>query len=188
MGAKISIDSATMMNKGLELIEASHLFAVPEPMLEVLVHPQSIVHGMVHWRDGSVTAGLGAADMKIPIAHCLGEAERLGFPGTRLNLAAIGALSFEAPDMDRFPCLRLAREALAAGGALPAVLNAANEVAVDAYVHGRIGFYDVAGLVEETCAAWSGRAAAAPATVDEALAIDHESRRVADGLLSRRGS
>jgi 1-deoxy-D-xylulose-5-phosphate reductoisomerase len=102
-------------------------------------------------------------------------------------LAAIGALTFEAPDMERFPCLRLAREALAAGGAIPTVLNAANEVAVDAFARGRIGFYDVAGLVEETCRAWSGRGAGAPATVEDALAVDHESRQVASGLLSRRG-
>ncbi|KAA2237016.1 1-deoxy-D-xylulose-5-phosphate reductoisomerase [Salinarimonas soli] len=188
MGAKISIDSATMMNKGLEIIEARHLFDVPPDRLEVLVHPQSIVHGLVQWRDGSVTAGLGAADMRIPIAHCLGEGGRLDFPGTRLDLAAIGALTFEAPDVERFPCLRLAREALVAGGAVPTVLNAANEVAVDAFVRGRIGFLDIAGLVDETCAAWGAHGASAAPTVEEALVVDHESRRIAAGLLSRRGS
>ncbi len=186
MGSKISIDSATLMNKGLEVIEARHLFDVPPERLEVLVHPQSIVHGLVQWRDGSVTAGLGAPDMRIPIAHCLGESERLGFPGTRLDLAAIGALTFEAPDVERFPCLRLAREALVAGGAIPTVLNAANEVAVDAFVHGRISFLDIAGLVEETCEAWSARGPAAAPTVEEALLVDHESRRIAAGLLHRR--
>jgi 1-deoxy-D-xylulose-5-phosphate reductoisomerase len=188
MGAKISIDSSTMMNKGLELIEARHLFDIEAERLEVLVHPQSIVHGLVQWRDGSVTAGLGVADMRIPIAHCLGEDARLDFPGTRLDLAAIGALQFEAPDLERFPCLRLAREALAAGGAIPAALNAANEVAVDAFAHGRIGFYGVAALVEGVCEAVAARGAGAPATVEDALAVDHESRRIASGLLSRLAS
>jgi len=188
MGAKISIDSATMMNKGLELIEARHLFDVGPERLEVLVHPQSIVHGLVQWRDGSVTAGLGVADMKIPIAHCLGESGRLDFPGTRLDLAAIGALTFEAPDAERFPCLRLAREALAAGGAIPTALNAANEIAVDAFVNGRIGFYDIAAVVAGTCEAWAARGGGGPQTVADALAIDHESRRIAVGLLSARRS
>ncbi|MEO1329596.1 MAG: 1-deoxy-D-xylulose-5-phosphate reductoisomerase [Pseudomonadota bacterium] len=148
MGAKISIDSATMFNKALEVIEAARLFPVPQERIEVLVHPQSIVHSMVGYRDGSVLAQLGAPDMRTPIAFALGWPERISAPVARLDLAEIGRLDFERPDLERFPALRLAREALAAGGAAPTALNAANEVAVAAFLDGRIGFLDIARLVE----------------------------------------
>ena len=182
MGAKITIDSATMMNKGLELIEAHHLFGVESGRLDVLVHPQSVVHGLVTFRDGAVTAGLASPDMRVPIAHTLGFPERLATPAARLDLAAIGRLTFEAPDIARFPCLRLAREALAAGGAAATVLNAANEVAVGLFLARRIGFADIGRLVEETLQI-AGSARAAPATVENALALDGEARRIVDGLL-----
>jgi 1-deoxy-D-xylulose-5-phosphate reductoisomerase len=134
MGAKINVDSASLMNKGLELIEAHHLFGLRADQLDVVVHPQSIIHGLVHWRDGAVTAGLANPDMKIPIANCLAGERRLTMSVPRLDLAAIGGFTFEAPDETRFPCLRLARAALAAGGGMPAVLNGANEVAVEAFL------------------------------------------------------
>jgi 1-deoxy-D-xylulose-5-phosphate reductoisomerase len=176
MGAKINIDSATLMNKGLELIEAHHLFGLPAERLDVLVHPQSIVHGLVHWTDGAVTAGLARPDMKIPIAHCLGLDRRLPMPAAGLDLAAIGALTFEPPDEDRFPCLALARKALADGGAMPTVLNAANEIAVAAFMAGQIGFLDIAALVERTCSIAAAKNLRAPASVEEALAIDESGR------------
>ncbi len=179
MGSKINIDSATLMNKGLELIEAHHLFALEPDRLDVVVHPQSIVHGLVQWRDGAVTAGLAAPDMKIPIANALQHSGRLSMPLPRLDLAAIGRLTFEGADEERFPCLRLAREALRAGGALPTILNAANEIAVQAFMAGRIGFYGISSMVEAVCAALSARYSGAPASVQEALAIDEEARRVA---------
>ena len=179
MGAKINIDSATMMNKGLELIEAHHLFAIEPDRLEVLVHPQSIIHGLVQWRDGAVTAGLAQPDMKIPIANCLGGDRRLAVAAPRLDLAAISDLSFERPDEARFPCLALARRALATGGAMPTVLNAANEVAVEAFLAGRVGFLDIPQIVEKTCETSLSRLAGAPASVEEALAIDREARQVA---------
>ncbi|SDG39052.1 1-deoxy-D-xylulose-5-phosphate reductoisomerase [Thalassobaculum litoreum] len=150
MGVKISIDSATMMNKGLELIEAHHLFALPEERIDVLVHPQSVIHSMVSYVDGSVLAQLGAPDMRTPIAHCLAWPRRMDTPVERLDLAAIGQLSFFAPDTERFPALRLAREALRAEGDAACVMNAANEAAVAAFVDGRIGFTDIASVVEET--------------------------------------
>jgi 1-deoxy-D-xylulose-5-phosphate reductoisomerase len=179
MGAKINIDSATLMNKGLELIEAHHLFGLSPGQLEVLVHPQSIVHGLVQWRDGAVTAGLAAPDMRIPIANSLARDARLdmGLPG--LDLAAIASLTFELPDEDRFPCLGLARHALRDGGARPTVLNAANEVAVEAFLAGRVGFQDIARIVEATCDASASSGFGAPASVEEALAIDAEARRLA---------
>jgi 1-deoxy-D-xylulose-5-phosphate reductoisomerase len=148
MGAKISVDSATMMNKGLELIEAHHLFALPNEQIEILVHPQSIVHSMVAYVDGSVLAHLGTPDMRTPIAYALGWPRRMDAPSARLDLAQIGTLSFEAPDFERFPALRLAREALQSGGCAPTVLNAANEVAVQAFLDGRIAFTDIARTVE----------------------------------------
>ncbi|MGC8469809.1 MAG: 1-deoxy-D-xylulose-5-phosphate reductoisomerase, partial [Acetobacteraceae bacterium] len=153
MGAKISIDSATMMNKGLEVIEAARLFAIEGARIEVLIHPQSVVHGMVCYRDGSVLAQLGAPDMRIPIAHALGWPERLQTPSPRLDLAAIGGLEFSTPDPARFPALGLARAALAAGGGAPALLNAANEVAVAAFLAGRIGFLDIVAVAESVLAA-----------------------------------
>jgi 1-deoxy-D-xylulose-5-phosphate reductoisomerase len=179
MGAKINIDSASLMNKGLELIEARHLFGVLPDQLDVLVHPQSIVHGLVQWCDGSVTAGLGAPDMRIPIANSLAEGRRLSAPAQRLDLAAIGSLTFEPPDELRFPCLALARQALNEGGAAPTVLNAANEVAVEAFIAGRIGFLDIAVVVEKTCEIAVSRGQGPPASVEEALAIDREARQLA---------
>lgn len=149
MGAKISIDSATMMNKGLELIEARHLFPVPEERIEIVVHPQSVVHSMVEYADGSVLAQLGSPDMRTPIAYALSWPERIKVDVPRLDFATIGGLNFEAPDIVRFPALRLAREALQAGGTLPTVLNAANEVAVAAFLGDKIGFLAIAEIVEE---------------------------------------
>ena len=150
MGAKISVDSATMMNKGLELIEAHHLFGLPESQIEIVVHPQSVVHSLVAYTDGSVLAQLGSPDMRTPIAYALAWPKRMPTPAKRLDLAAIGSLTFEAPDPVRFPALQLAREALRASGTAPAVLNAANEVAVHAFLKGQIGFLDIAATVERT--------------------------------------
>jgi 1-deoxy-D-xylulose-5-phosphate reductoisomerase len=184
MGAKITIDSATLMNKGLELIEAHHLFALKPTELDVLVHPQSVVHGMVEFRDGSIVAQLGAADMRIPIAHCLAWPERIDGPAERLNLAQIANLSFEQPDFARFPALGLAREALSAGGAAPTVLNAANEVAVAAFVSGQLGFAAIVALVAGTLEAARRRGMMKePQNVEEALAVDHIARSLAHDLL-----
>ncbi|MBK9082920.1 MAG: 1-deoxy-D-xylulose-5-phosphate reductoisomerase [Rhizobiales bacterium] len=187
MGPKISIDSATMMNKGLELIEAHHLFGVPAERLDVLVHPQSIVHGLVSFADGMVVAGLAHPDMRVPIAHCLGWPERLTTPARRLDLAALGGLSFEAPDLVRFPALRIAISAMRAGGAAPTVLNAANEVAVAAFLAGGIGFSAIAELVERVCEAMAGAPSAEPGTVAEALAINDAARQKAGEMLGRLG-
>lgn len=148
MGAKITIDSATMMNKGLELIEAYHLFPVREEQIEILVHPQSIIHSLVRYRDGSTLAQLGEPDMATPIAYALSHPVRMDTAMKPLDLAAIGTLQFEAPDAIRFPALRLAREALQKGGGAPIILNAANEIAVEAFLQERIGFLDIAGTVE----------------------------------------
>jgi 1-deoxy-D-xylulose-5-phosphate reductoisomerase len=156
MGAKISVDSATMFNKGLELIEAARLFPVTPDQLEVLVHPQSAVHGLVQYADGSLIAQLGTPDMRTPIAHCLAWPDRMAVDVGRLDLAALTKLEFEAPDPVRFPALRLAREALIAGGGAPCVLNAANEVAVALFLSRRLGFLDIAAVVEETLAALGG--------------------------------
>ncbi|MEA1833024.1 1-deoxy-D-xylulose-5-phosphate reductoisomerase [Methylobacterium durans] len=173
MGMKINIDSASLMNKGLELIEAHHLFAIEPERLDVIVHPQSIVHGLVYWRDGAVTAGLAMPDMRVPIAHCLGLGDRLAIQrGRNLDLAAAGSLTFEPADEARFPCLAIARAALAEGGAAPTVMNAANEIAVAAFIRGEIAFYGIADLVERACEHFAGTYRAAPADVDEALAID----------------
>jgi 1-deoxy-D-xylulose-5-phosphate reductoisomerase len=179
MGAKITIDSATLMNKGLELIEAHHLFAIDPARLDVVVHPQSVIHGLVTFKDGAVTAGLASPDMRVPIAHTLGFPARLATPAARLDFAAIGRLTFEAPDAGRFPALALARAALAAGGAAPTVLNAANEVAVALFLARRIGFMDVPRIVEETLEAADRGRVDAPQTVEEALALDGEARRLA---------
>jgi 1-deoxy-D-xylulose-5-phosphate reductoisomerase len=149
MGAKISVDSATLMNKGLELIEAHHLFQLDPDRIDIVVHPQSIVHGLVTYRDGSVLAHLGSPDMRTPIAYALGWPDRTPAPTKRLDLAEVGRLTFEAPDPERFPALRLAREALARAGG-PTVLNAANETAVHAFLGGEIGFLDIAATVERT--------------------------------------
>jgi len=184
MGPKNTIDSATMMNKSLELIEAHHLFAMEPERLGVLVHPQSIVHGLVEYRDGSVVAQLGAPDMRIPIAHCLAWPERIDGPAARLDLAKIGALNFEEPDPIRFPALALGRRALETGGAAPTILNAANEVAVAAFVGRRLGFGGIAALVEATLDAADRRSAMAePENIDEALAVDQLARSLALELL-----
>ncbi|WP_020185290.1 1-deoxy-D-xylulose-5-phosphate reductoisomerase [Methylopila sp. 73B] len=184
MGAKITIDSATLMNKGLELIEAHHLFAIDAERLDVVVHPQSVIHGLVTFRDGAVTAGLAAPDMRVPIAHALGHPQRLTTPAARLDLARIGSLTFEAPDVGRFPALRLAREALAAGGAAATVLNAANEVAVAAFLAREIGFGDIPRLVEDALEAADRHGlTAAPETIAEAIDLDIESRGLASGRL-----
>jgi 1-deoxy-D-xylulose-5-phosphate reductoisomerase len=150
MGAKISVDSATLMNKGLEVIEAFYLFPVRKDQIDVLVHPQSVIHSMVEYIDGSVLAQLGTPDMRTPIAYAMGWPKRIAAPAPRLDLAAIGALTFERPDFERFPALRLARAALEAGGSAPTVLNAANEVAVLAFLDRQIGFLDIAKIVGET--------------------------------------
>jgi 1-deoxy-D-xylulose-5-phosphate reductoisomerase len=176
MGAKITIDSASMMNKGLELIEAHYLFEMPSDRLDVLFHPQSVIHSMVEYVDGSVLAQLGAPDMRIPIAHCLAWPERMDTPMPRLDLAQIGRLDFEAPDLVRFPCLRLAREAMEAGGAAPAILNAANEIAVAAFLQRRIRFSGIAAIVQSTLERYQPET---PANVGDVLAIDREARRVA---------
>jgi 1-deoxy-D-xylulose-5-phosphate reductoisomerase len=181
MGAKISIDSATMMNKGLELIEAHHLFGLPPERVEVLVHPQSIVHSLVAYVDGSVLAQLGTADMRTPIAYTLAWPSRMTTPVKRLDLAEIGSLTFERPDETRFPALRLARDALIAGGTAPTVLNAANEVAVAAFLDRTIGFLDIASVVERTLQ----RVAAARIEGLEALwAVDREARARAREFLT----
>jgi 1-deoxy-D-xylulose-5-phosphate reductoisomerase len=182
MGAKISVDSATLMNKGLELIEAYHLFGVRPDQLRVLIHPQSLVHGLVEYIDGSVLAQLGPADMRVPIAHALAWPERIATPVTRLDLAAAGRLDFEAADRERFPALALAEAALAAGGCRPCVLNAANEVAVAAFLEGRIGFLDIAIAVAETLDAVQSRCPESLADVD---AMDAEARRCAAQLVAR---
>ncbi len=183
MGAKITIDSATLMNKGLELIEARHLFAVDPSKLDVLVHPQSVVHAIVRFNDGSMVAGLSVPDMKIPLAHCLAWPGRLEWDAPKLDLAKLGTLTFEAPDLERFPALRLAREAMEAGGAAPVILNAANEIAVAAFLEGRIGFCVIASLVEAALERAERERLNEPRTVNDALAIDHIGRSIAAALL-----
>jgi 1-deoxy-D-xylulose-5-phosphate reductoisomerase len=184
MGPKVTIDSATLMNKGLEIIEAHHLFALPSEEIDVLVHPQSIVHGLVEFRDGSLIAQLGSPDMRIPIAHCLAWPERLMGPAPRLDLAKHANLSFEAPDSKRFPALALARRALEEGGGATTVLNAANEVAVAQFLEGGVGFTGISYLVEATLEAASRRGLMRePTSIDEALLVDHHSRLLARDLL-----
>jgi len=184
MGPKVTIDSATLMNKGLELIEAHHLFALPSAQIDVLVHPQSVVHGMVEFSDGSVVAQLGPPDMRVPIAHCLAWPERIEGPAPRLDLAAVRQLTFEAPDYARFPALALARSALERGGAAPTVLNAADEVAVGEFIAGRIGFAVIPALVEAALEMADRRGLLAePAALDAALAVDHIARSLTRELL-----
>jgi 1-deoxy-D-xylulose-5-phosphate reductoisomerase len=185
MGAKITIDSATMMNKGLEVIEAARLFGLAGEAVEVLVHPQSVIHGIVCYRDGSMLAQLGAPDMRIPIAHALGWPERLATTAKRLDLAALAGLNFEPPDELRFPALRLARQALAAGGGTPAVLNAANEVAVAAFLDRRIGFLDIVGTVEAVLDRLGARRAD---DLDSIIAVDAEARDAARVSLGARAA
>src|SRR5215475_4459813 len=185
MGAKISVDSATMMNKGLELIEAHHLFQLPLDRVEIVVHPQSIVHGAVVYRDGSVLAQLGSPDMRTPIAYALAWPDRIEAPTKRLDLAAIGRLTFEPPDERRFPALRVAREALVHGGGYPTVLNAANETAVHAFLDRRIGFLDIVATVERTLAT-------VPAgnleSLEDVYNFDRAAREVAADLSRLRNS
>ena len=185
MGAKISIDSATLMNKGLELIEAARLFGLSEPQIGVLVHPQSVIHGLVYYRDGSVLAQLGSPDMRIPIAHTLAWPERMTTPSPRLDLANVARLDFTEPDTVRFPALRLARDALRAGGGAPAILNAANEIAVEAFLQRRIGFLDIAGTVAEVLDAMGNQPAD---TLDEVVALDAAARRTAERLATARAA
>lgn len=181
MGAKISVDSATMMNKGLELIEAHHLFALPENRIDILVHPQSVVHSLVEYRDGSMLAQLGSPDMRVPIGHILAWPQRMETGARRLDLLAVGRLDFEAPDPDRFPALRLAREALCRGGAAPLTLNAANEVAVGAFLGGFIHFGDIAPVVE---AQLTRMDQALPTSIDDVLALDAEVRQATRDALA----
>ena len=184
MGQKITIDSASMMNKGLEVIEASYLFALTPDEIDVLVHPQSIIHGMVEFSDRSVVAQLGAPDMRIPIAHCLGWPDRIVGPSARLDLAEIGQLTFEAPDFERFPGLRLAYESLRTGRGATTVYNAANEVAVAAFIAGQIKFGAIARLVEATINDWIRAGNLAPlSSADDAIAVDHNARNRAASLL-----
>jgi len=185
MGAKVTIDSATLMNKGLELIEAQHLFRLAPGELDVLVHPQSLVHAFVEFRDGSIIAQLGAPDMRMPISYCLNWPQRSDYPPARLDFAKLASLTFEAPDLTRFPALALARHALAAGGASATVLNAANEVAVAEFLGRRLGFAGIPRLVEETLQAAARRGIDnEPASVEDALGIDHIARGLAADLLA----
>ena len=185
MGAKISIDSATMMNKGLELIEAYHLFPVGLDRLDILVHPQSVIHSMVEYVDCSTLAQLGSPDMRIPIASALAWPDRVSTTCKPLDLATIGQLTFEQPDPVRFPALRLARAAITEGGAKPAILNAANEVAVEAFLAQKIGFLDIAALVEATLTAYVPDA---PANLDDLLSVDAGARDYAQRELEKRTS
>jgi 1-deoxy-D-xylulose-5-phosphate reductoisomerase len=180
MGAKISVDSATMMNKGLEVIEAHHLFPVGLDRIRIVVHPQSVIHSMVEYRDGSTLAQLGPSDMRVPIASCLAWPGRIDTPCAPLDLPALGELTFFAPDEERFPATRLAREAAEAGGAAPAVLNAANEVAVAAFLAGNIGFTRIAVLIEQ---ALERAAPPAPRCLDDVLAVDRETRARVGAML-----
>jgi 1-deoxy-D-xylulose-5-phosphate reductoisomerase len=180
MGAKISVDSATMINKGLELIEARYLFGLPSERIRILIHPQSVVHSMVAFVDGSVLAQLGMPDMRIPIAYALAWPERIETPAPRLDLASIARLDFEEPDVGRFPALRLARAALEAGGAAPIVLNAANEVAVARFLAGHLRFPDIVTVVDETL---QRSDLAVPRSVEDVLEIDSSTRVLASALL-----
>ena len=180
MGAKISVDSATMMNKGLEVIEAHYLFDMPSEKIEVLVHPQSVVHSLVAYCDGSVLAQLGPPDMRTPIAHALAYPKRMPTPSARLDLAKLAQLTFEAPDPERFPALRIARLALQSGGGAPTILNAANEVGVAAFLAGRTGFLDIARIVEETLEILTP---CGLTSLDEVFELDAKARRTADAIL-----
>ena len=182
MGAKISVDSATLMNKGLEVIEAERLFALGADRIGVLIHPQSALHALVEYVDGSFLGQLGAPDMRIPIAHALGWPERLANGAPRMNLAQLATLQFEEPDLQRFPCLRLAFEALSAGAVAPIVLNAANEVAVAAFLNERLAFPGIAAVVE---AALSQLPVSCASTLDDVLALDRAGRQLAEDEVAR---
>ena len=181
MGSKISVDSATMMNKGLELIEAHHLFGLAPERIEIVIHPQSVVHSLVAYVDGSVLAQLGPPDMRTPIAYALAWPERMKWPAPRLDLVQIGTLTFEAPDLERFPALGLARQALSAGGSAPTILNAANEVAVGAFLASRIGFLDIARVVESTLERVSKPSMD---SLFEVQTVDCEARNFAERLIA----
>jgi 1-deoxy-D-xylulose-5-phosphate reductoisomerase len=188
MGAKISVDSATMMNKGLEMIEASYLFATPETKIDVLVHPQSVVHSLVEYEDGSTLAQLGPPDMRAPIACALAWPDRLPWPAPKLDLPAVGSLTFEAPDPERFPALSLARQALREGEGAPAALNAANETAVAAFLDRRLGFLDIVASVAETLERMSAGGELRGTNgdpVERALQIDGSARRHAAEVVAR---
>jgi len=180
MGAKITVDSATLMNKGLEVIEARWLFDLPSDQVQVVVHPQSIIHSMVEYVDGSVIAQLGVADMGIPILYALNYPDRLPWPGERLDLTKTGTLTFEEPDMERFPCLTLARQALTAAGCAPAILNAANEVAVGAFLDGRVRYTQIAELIAEALERVPARALD---SIETCVGVDAETRRFVEQLL-----
>jgi 1-deoxy-D-xylulose-5-phosphate reductoisomerase len=182
MGAKISVDSATLMNKGLELIEAFHLFPLGPDAFEAVIHPQSVVHSLVEYIDGSVLAQLGAPDMRIPIAHTLAWPDRMATPCARLDLVKLGRLDFEEPDYARFPALALAKAALAQGGAKPAILNAANEIAVAAFLGEAIGFLDIATIVCETLELHDPPA---PSTLDDVFEVDRGARVIAAKITQR---
>jgi 1-deoxy-D-xylulose-5-phosphate reductoisomerase len=185
MGAKISVDSATMANKGLEMIEAAYLFDMPSDRIDVVVHPESIVHSLVDYVDGSTLAQMGPPDMKTPIAYALAWPDRMAWNAPRLDLAALGRLTFEAPDEDRFPALKLARQALQAGGVAPIVFNAANEVAALAFLDRRLGFLNIAAVVADTLSrvTASGVDSGSDSACDAALAVDAQARRMAESII-----
>ena len=184
MGRKISIDSATMMNKGLELIEALHLFPVGPEQLDIVVHPQSIIHSLVSYVDGSVVAQLGVPDMRTPIAYSLSWPERMQTPIEQLDLAKIANLSFENPDEERFPALKLARQALHAGGNTPTIMNAANEIAVESFLDGKLQFLDIPPFCERVIeAVQTQKGDKSPACVEEVLDIDHDTRIMAQSSI-----
>jgi len=185
MGAKISVDSATLMNKGLELIEASYLFNLRSERIDVLIHPQSVIHSMVEYVDGSTLAQLGPPDMRVPIAYALAWPERMETATRKLDLATVGRLDFEQPDLERFPALRLAREALEAGGAAPAVLNAANEIAVASFLDGNIAFGDISALVED---ALTNSTCPAPATLEDVIATDKDTRAAVTRMIQEHSA
>jgi 1-deoxy-D-xylulose-5-phosphate reductoisomerase len=188
MGAKISVDSATLMNKGLELIEAHVLFALAADSLGVIVHPQSIVHCLVSYSDGSTLAHLSAPDMRTPISHALAWPTRMGGPSIKLDLAQVRQLTFEQPDLDRFPCLKLASECLGTGGLMPTILNAANEVAVGAFLAKKIGFLDIASVIEDTLASRENNGRARPHNLEAVLAADAEARATAQQFCRLRAA
>ena len=183
MGAKISVDSATLMNKGLELIEAHYLFGLPSERIDILVHPQSVIHSLVEFIDASVLAQLGSPDMRIPIAYALAWPDRMPTPAQRLDLAAIARLDFGEPDLERFPALRLSREALEAGGSAPAVLNAANEVAVATFLNGKISFPDISRLVDM---ALQENESPAPRSIEDVFEVDRKVRTEVTTMIEER--
>lgn len=182
MGAKISVDSATMMNKGLELIEAYHLFPMREDQIDIIVHPQSVVHSMVEYADGSVLAQMGSPDMRTPIGYCLGWPERIAAPVERLDLGKVANLSFEDPDEEKFPSLKLAREALKEGGKTPTILNAANEIAVEAFLNKKIGFIEIADVVDKAIQNSSGGYVS---SLEELSEVDEAARTFASNEIKR---